>query len=486
MQCLFIKRQNSFYAFIFLIYLIAIFAGPTQTTVTQAAAGKPEPEATPWNLTELAENASPAVVNIRALKTIRGRQGPMFDQFFRGPQTPPNHPFEHFFERFFDNIPEQEFQQRSLGSGFILDKDGYIVTNHHVIMDADEITVKLRNGEEIQARIIGTDASTDLALIKIQSNENLPTLQLGDSEQLKVGQWVIAIGSPFGLEHTVTAGIISAKGRIIGAGPYDDFIQTDASINPGNSGGPLVNMEMEVVGINTAIVAGGAGIGFAIPINMARNVIDQLKETGEVIRGWIGVAIQDLDEELKAYFGVDRGVLVASVFEGDPADKAGIRPNDIILSVNGRDMESSRDLSRHISDLSVGDETAVQIYRQGEIRTVTVTIAKREVSQRRETTQPPDQTPDELGVQVSEITPDIARQLALPDSRGVIVSSLMEGGKAARAGMAVGDVILEINHKPVNNLNDYRSIMKDLEEGDQAQFYINRPNRGYLVIALTL
>jgi serine protease Do len=484
MQCVFIKKQNSFYAFIFLIYLIAIFAGPTQTAVTQAAAGKPE--AAPWNLTELAENASPAVVNIRTLKTIRGSQEGMFEHSFRGPQTPPNHPFEQFFERFFDNMPEQEFQQRSLGSGFILDKDGYIVTNHHVILDADEITVKLENGEEIQARIIGTDASTDLALIKIQSDENLPTLQLGDSEQLKVGQWVIAIGSPFGLEHTVTAGIISAKGRIIGAGAYDDFIQTDASINPGNSGGPLVNMEMEVVGINTAIVAGGAGIGFAIPINMARDVIDQLKETGEVTRGWIGVQIQDLDEELKAYFGVDRGVLVASVFKDDPADKAGIQANDIILSVNGRDMESSRDLSRHISDLSVGDQAAVQIHRQGEIRTVKVTIAKREVSQRPASTQPSEQTPDELGVQVSEITPDIARQLALRDSRGVIVSSLMEGGKAARAGMAIGDIILEINHEPVNNLNDYRIIMKSLEAGDQAQFYINRPNRGYLVIALTL
>ncbi|MEZ4579958.1 MAG: trypsin-like peptidase domain-containing protein, partial [Desulfobacterales bacterium] len=227
-----------------------------------------------------------------------------------------------------------------------MDKDGYIITNNHVIEGADEIQVKLKDGKEYPAEIIGKDPSTDLALIKIAAESDLPVLPMGDSDKLEIGQWVLAIGSPFGLEQTVTAGIISAKGRVIGAGPYDDFIQTDASINPGNSGGPLINMAGEVVGINTAIVAGGDGIGFAIPVNVATDVFAQLKASGEVTRGWLGVAIQDLDAELKEYYGVESGVLVAEAFDGDPAAEAGIKAKDIIMSVNGKNVDSSRDLTR--------------------------------------------------------------------------------------------------------------------------------------------
>ena len=231
----------------------------------------------PESFNQLAENASPAVVNIRTVKTIKGG-GRVFRQFKKGPFGEDD-PMKDFFDRFFGEDRPRDFKQRSLGSGFIIGKDGYIVTNNHVVKNADKIQVILKDEKEFEANIIGRDDNTDLALIKIKSDSDLPVLQFGDSETLKVGQWVVAIGSPFGLEHTVTAGIVSAKGRVIGSGPYDDFIQTDASINPGNSGGPLINMEGKVVGINTAIIAGGSGIGFAIPINLAKKIIDQLKSS---------------------------------------------------------------------------------------------------------------------------------------------------------------------------------------------------------------
>jgi serine protease Do len=249
---------------------------------------------TPESFSTLAETVSPAVVNISTVKTIKGG-GPVFRHFYQGPWGDQD-PFKDFFDKFFGDEQQREFKQRSLGSGFIIDKDGYIVTNNHVIADADEIKVKLNSGKEYDAKIIGRDPSTDIALIKIKADSNYSVAKLGDSDALKVGEWVVAIGSPFGLEHTVTAGIVSAKGRVIGSGPYDDFIQTDASINPGNSGGPLINMKGNVVGINTAIIASGQGIGFAVPVNMAKGVIKQLKEEGEVTRGWLGVGIQDIND----------------------------------------------------------------------------------------------------------------------------------------------------------------------------------------------
>ena len=234
---------------------------------------------------------------------------------------------EDFFNKFFNQDQQKEFKQRSLGSGFIIDKDGYIVTNNHVVENADKIKVILKDEKEFEAEIVGRDPNTDIALIRIKSGYNLPVLKIGDSDALKVGQWVLAIGSPFGLEHTVTAGIVSAKGRVIGSGPYDDFIQTDASINPGNSGGPLINMTGEVIGVNTIIIAGGQGIGFAIPINQVKGIVEQLKKHGDVTRGWLGVTIQDLPADLAEYIGIKdgKGVLVSDVISGDPADKAGIR-----------------------------------------------------------------------------------------------------------------------------------------------------------------
>jgi serine protease Do len=299
------------------------------------------------------------------------RGGPVCRNFQREPFGR-EQPFNDFFERFFGEEMQREFKQPSLGSGFIIDKEGYVVTNNHVIEDADQIKVKLGDEKEFDAQVIGRDASTDLALLKIKSAQDLPVVKLGDSAQLKVGQWVVAIGSPFGLERTVTAGIVSAKGRVIGSGPYDDFIQTDASINPGNSGGPLINLKGEVIGINTAIVASGQGIGFAIPIDLAKGIIAQLKAGGEVTRGWLGVAIQDVSPEMADYYGVEakKGVFVADVFKGDPADAAGIKPKDIIVEVNGQKVETTRQLTSLVADIPVGQTAKVKVLRDGQPRTL--------------------------------------------------------------------------------------------------------------------
>lgn len=452
---------------------------------SSAAGAKPgETAFVPQSFTELAENASPAVVNIRTVKTVEGG-GRVFRHFFQGPRGQ-NDMFDQFFEKFFDEDP-REFKQKSLGSGFILDKDGYIVTNHHVIKDAEEVQVKLKTGKEYDAEIKGADPSTDLALIKIKADNELPTLKLGDSESLKIGQWIIAIGNPFGLEHTVTAGIVSAKGRVIGAGPYDDFIQTDASINPGNSGGPLINMDGEVVGISTAIVAGGNGIGFAIPITMAKDIISQLKKTGEVTRGWLGVGIQDLDSELKEYYDVDQGVLVTQVFPGDPADEAGIKPQDVIVSVNGKAVDSARELSKVVAELAVGEVAKIKINRKGDVKTIKVETGKRDESQIADSMQRQRQgmASDELGIEVSNITPNIEERFNLASRDGVIVVNVESGSKAAEAGIRQGDIIKEVNRQTVNSVADYESILNGIEAGEMVQLYIKRAQRGYLVIKMT-
>ena len=284
------------------------------------------------------------------------------------------------FEKYFGDDQQKAFKQQSLGSGFVIDEKGFIVTNNHVIEAADEIQVRLNDGKEYDAEIVGRDPNTDLALIRVSSPARLPAVQFGDSDLLEVGQWVVAIGNPFGLEHTVTAGIVSAKGRVIGSGPYDDFIQTDASINPGNSGGPLINLNGKVVGINTAIISNAQGIGFAVPINLAKGIIDQLKQSGEVTRGWLGVAIQDITPEMADYHGIQgkTGVIVTEVFDGDPAALGGIRARDIILSVNGIPVATTRDLTRTIAGIQVGNTAHIEAVRDRETRAFDVTIAKRD------------------------------------------------------------------------------------------------------------
>ncbi len=438
----------------------------------------------PKTFSKLAEEASPAVVNIRTVKTIKGG-GQVFRHFMRPPMGP-NDPFHEFFERFFGDERQREFKQRSLGSGFIIDKEGYIVTNNHVIEDADEIRVQLRNEKEYDAEIVGRDPNTDLALIKIKGPKNLPVMKLGDSDTVKVGEWVVAIGNPFGLDHTVTAGIVSAKGRVIGAGPYDDFIQTDASINPGNSGGPLLNLEGEVIGINTAIVASGQGIGFAIPINMALGIVEQLRQTGEVTRGWLGVGIQDVKGEVAEYYGLEEGegVLVAQVFPGDPAEKAGIQPQDIILEVNGKKVGSSRELSRLIADIGVGEDVRIKLLRNGKEKTISVTIAKREDT-RAAAEKPRKETEAQIGIQVADLTPEMANRLNLPDTQGVVVVDVATGSKAEAAGIMQGDVIKEINHMPTHSVKAFKEALDKVNAGETLQMFILRKNMGFLVVKMT-
>jgi serine protease Do len=447
--------------------------------------------ALPQSFSELAAQVSPSVVNIRTVKVSKDG-GRVFRHFFQGPQTPgdPDDPFKEFFDKFFEQDQQREFRQRSLGSGFIIDKEGFVVTNNHVVEDADEIRVILKDGKEFDAEVVGRDANTDLALIKIKAEKDLPTLQLGSSAGLEVGQWVMAIGSPFGLEHTVTAGIVSAKGRVIGSGPYDDFIQTDASINPGNSGGPLINLQGEVVGINTAIIAGGQGIGFAIPIDLARGVLEQLRQAGEVTRGWLGVAIQNLSEELAEYYGAGerKGVLVTEVFPGDPADKAGIRAGDIILAVEGRQVAASRDLTRLIADLTVGQTVGVKILREGREKSLRVKIAKREegrLAAGGKVAPREEEGADALGIQVGEITPEIARRFNLQNDRGVVVMGVESGSPGDAAGVRPGDVIQEINHQEIGTLDDYNRIIAKSVKGETLQFFIMRPASGFVVVKIT-
>lgn len=437
----------------------------------------------PANFTELAEIARPGVVNIRTERTVKGG-GRVYRHFFGDPFGGQRNPFEDFFGPFGEQ-PQREQRQQSLGSGFIIDKEGFIVTNNHVIDEADEIKVKLANEKEYEAKVIGRDPKTDLALIKIDGVKDLQPLPLGDSDKLKVGTWVVAIGSPFGLEQTVTQGIVSAKKRVIGAGPYDDFIQTDASINPGNSGGPLLDLQGRVVGINTAIVASGQGIGFAIPIDMAKTIVSQLKEKGEVTRGWLGVGIQDLTPELAEYYGLEarKGVVVTQVFEGDPADKAGVQKNDVIIALDGQPVSTGRELSGIVANRAVGEKTKITLLRGGKEMTLTATVAKREDDDLQAKVEQKDN--DALGLQVAALTAERAQQFGLDkDENGVLVVDVENGSRADKAGIRVGDLIKGINRKKVENLKDYEGLMDKSDKKEAIHMLIMRRNEGLKAIKI--
>jgi serine protease Do len=437
----------------------------------------------PANFTQLAELARPGVVNIRTERTMKGG-GRVYRHFFGEPFGGRRNPFEDFFGPFSEQ-PQQEYKQQSLGSGFLIDKEGYIVTNNHVIDQADQIKVRLYDEKEYQATVVGRDPKTDLALIKIEGAKDLQPLHLGNSDTLKVGTWVVAIGSPFGLEQTVTQGIVSAKKRVIGAGPYDDFIQTDASINPGNSGGPLLDLQGRVVGINTAIVASGQGIGFAIPIDMAKVIVAQLKDKGEVTRGWLGVGIQDLTPELAEYYGIEnrRGILVTQVFEGDPADKAGLKKNDIIVALNGQAVSTGRELSAVIANTEVGEKTRITLIRGNKEMTLTATVAKRDDKETRAGAEQKDS--DALGLQVANLSPERAQQFGLDkDENGVLVVDVESGSRADKSGVRVGDVIKGINRKKVDNLKDYQSLMASADKKKALHMLISRRNEGLKAIKI--
>jgi serine protease Do len=461
------------YATMFLL-CVAIFSGGF-LSVTPARAN--DVPMVPANFTDLAVKARPGVVNISTERTIKGG-GQVFRHFFGEPFGDRQSPFDDFFGPYQD-MPEREHKERSLGSGFILDKAGYIVTNNHVIAQADEIKVKLANGKEYEAEVVGRDSKTDVALIKIKGAADLTPLPLGNSKALRVGTWVVAIGSPFGLEQTVTQGIVSAKGRSIGAGLYDDFIQTDASINPGNSGGPLLNLRGEVIGINTAIVARGQGIGFAIPINMAKDIVHQLKEKGEVTRGWLGVQIRDLDDSLANYYKVKpfSAVYVENVVPGDPADQAGIRSGDIIVSVDGQSVTSGRELASLIANIPVGKKSNVILLRDGNKKAVTVKIAKQAADEVKMASS--KGTSDDLGLQVTDLSSEKAQQFGLDaDESGVLVIEVERGSRADEAGVKVGDIIKGINLKKVHNLEDYESLIAKIDKKEPINLLVRSRNQG--------
>ncbi len=415
----------------------------------------------PPNFTKLAKELKPAVVNISTKQ--------------QAVSSSEDNPME-FFERFFG--PGRRRRRRpGQGSGFIVSKDGYIVTNYHVIEDASDIKVTLTTRQQFEATLIGGDAKTDLALLKIEAEETLPTVPAGNSDNLEVGEWVLAIGNPFGLGHTVTTGIVSAKGRTIGAGPYDDFIQTDASINPGNSGGPLFNMRGEVIGINTAIVPQGQGIGFAIPSNMALNILGQLSGKGKVTRGWLGVAIQQLSPELMQAFKLEKnnGALVADVMADSPAKKAGLKRGDIIIGFNGEKVQESSELPRLVATMQPGAKATVNIIRAGKNLSVPVVLGTLQEDERQAAATPkPSEVEVSLGLRVEPITPDIATSLKLENNDGVVVAGVDANGPAAEAGLRRGDVVREINRLPINDLDDYETVTSNLRTNTTVLLLVER------------
>jgi serine protease Do len=441
------------------------------------------PQLEPNSFIKLAKELNPVVVNISTTQVIKQRPMVPFPEF--------KNPFEDFFGdefRNFGEAPEREFKRQSLGSGFIINKEGYILTNNHVVENAEEIIVTLsdKKEKEYKAKVVGKDARLDVALIKIDANGDLPVAVLGDSDKLEIGEWVMAIGNPFGLGHTVTAGIVSAKGRVIGAGPYDNFIQTDAAINPGNSGGPLFNLKGEVVGINTAIIAGGQGVGFATPINMAKDILIQLKEKGFVTRGWIGVSIQEVTPELAKSFGLKdkQGALVSSVNKDEPADTAGIKAGDIIIEFDGKEIKEVSDLPRNVASTPPGKTVKVKIMRDGKEKILTVTIGKmkEEEGEVAAAEEKEDKAPEKkFGLSVQSITPEIARRLDLKDTDGVVVTQIKPNSLAAASGIKSGDVIKEVNRKEVKNLKQYREALKAAAKDDTILFRIVRGGNTFYV-----
>lgn len=414
----------------------------------------------PTSFADLANEVKNAVVNLSTTQVIK--ESPLHP--FMGPDSPFREFFgDDFFNRFFGNQGESELKTHALGSGLVISEEGYILTNNHVVEKATEIKVKLENGKEYDAKIIGRDPKTDLALIQVTPDREFPKpARLGDSDSIRVGDWVMAVGNPFGLGHTVTTGIISAKGRVIGAGPYDDFLQTDAAINPGNSGGPLFNMDGEVVGINTAIVAHGQGIGFAIPVNVATSLLPQLK-TGRIVRGWLGVMIQDITPELAKSFGLQNtsGVLISDVLADSPAEKSGLKRGDIVLQFNGKNVQDANSLSRAVAATAPESKIPMQIVRNGQQRNLDLLIGTMPDGEKGEPATKGQEEETPWGITVQEMTPEIARHLGLDSKEeGVVISSVKGGSAAQEAGLQSGDLIKEINRKPVKNLEDYREALE--------------------------
>jgi len=464
--------------------------GGPGTAVANAAPGDREATETAIALgtafANVAEEALPAVVTIMSERVVRAG----------GMHGMENSPFREFFDDFFHNFrqaPQREFRQQGLGSGFLVSRDGVILTSNHVVENAEEITVVLADDRELAAEIVGTDPATDVAVIRVSSDDALPYLPLGDSDAIRVGEWVLALGNPFsqGLRGTVTTGIISAQGRSrIGLTDYEDFIQTDAAINPGNSGGPLVNMRGEVIGINTAIVGrsgGNQGVGFAIPINLAKMVRSSILAEGRVVRGWLGVYIGELTEELREAFEteVEQGVLIQQVMEGSPAEAAGLREADIILALDGEPVESVQDLRFRIAAMRPGAQVDVTVMRDGRRNTIVVELGELESDEATASDQPSDRVTD-LGLEIDDLNDEYREELGLDaDLEGVVVLSVDRGSPAADEGLRPGDVIVEVGRDPVSSERAFRRAVNDVAPGDVLLLTVeSRAARRFVAIRL--
>ncbi|MET0022981.1 MAG: DegQ family serine endoprotease [Sedimenticola sp.] len=430
------------------------------------------------DFTKLVEDYSPAVVNIstKQKKSVKNR----LKREFNLPDIPKDSPFNEFFRHFFgegygegfNEDFEKHFDTQSLGSGFIISEDGYLLTNNHVVEEADEVLVRLSDHREFTAKVIGKDKRSDVALLKIEADD-LPTVNIGNGSDLKVGEWVLAIGSPFGFDHSVTAGIVSAKGRNLPSENYVPFIQTDVAINPGNSGGPLFNLKGEVVGVNSQIYSrtgGFMGLSFAIPIEMAMNVADQLREKGKVSRGWLGVLIQDVTRELADSFGMEHphGAIVAKVLPGSPAEKAGLQQGDVILTFNGRKLYNSSMLPPMVGSSRIDKPATLEILRAGKRKTIKVTIG--ELPEDDKIAQIPEETEsevtgaDRLGLLASDLTPKLRKEFNLENVRGVVVLEV-HPGPASAAGLREGDIIQMINNTRINSLEQFDAQVQALQKG---------------------
>jgi serine protease Do len=432
------------------------------------------PAGAPGSFADLVERVGPSVVNIKVTKVEKvGGPG------FMGPEgLGPDSPFGDFFEKFFGGqMPQmpREYRQQGAGSGFIISKDGLIVTNNHVVEGAKELTVTLANKQEYPAKIIGRDPKTDIALVKIEPKETLTAVSLGDSDRLRVGDWVVAVGNPFGLSNTVTAGIVSAKKRVIGAGPYDDFIQTDAPINPGNSGGPLFNLKGEVVGINTAIIPNGQGIGFAVAVNLAKNLLPQLETTGTVTRGYLGVNVQAITPDLAKSLNLrdTKGALVADVMRNGPAETAGVKRGDVIVSFDGKDVAEVGNLPTLVAATPVDKTVSMKVLRNGSEQSLSVKVG-RMPGDRAEATGRTEPTQGKWGLALRDLDARTAQRVGVAPGDGVLVVGVEPGSAAERAGVRQGDVILEVNRHKVTSVADAQAEAKKNEGGGPLLLFLKR------------
>ena len=441
------------------------------------------------DFTGLVEQNSAAVVNISTTQKVK--QHAKMPKNFQIPDLPEDSPFNDFFKRFFDEEgKQQDFDTKSLGSGFIVSEDGYVITNNHVVKGADEVLVRLNDRREYQAKVIGTDERTDVAVLKIEA-DHLPVLKIGSSSDLKVGEWVLAIGSPFGFDYSVTAGIVSAKGRSLPRENYVPFIQTDVAINPGNSGGPLFNLDGEVVGVNSQIYSrtgGFMGLSFAIPIEVAMNVAKQLREKGRVSRGWLGVLIQDVNSDLAESFGMKRprGALVSRVLPDSPADAAGFEVGDIILRYNGEKVIRSKDLPPLVGRTPVNEKAKVKVLRKGKRKFLTVKIGELPEQDEIEVAQnvPKAAKENRIGVVAADLTNKQRKQLDIEEGGVLIVSTTR--GAATKAGIHKGDVITMLNNVDIKNVEQFNELVDDLPEGKSIPVLITRPRSGPLFLALKI